>query len=306
MIYNNITELVGKTPLVRIKNIEKSANAQCEIVLKLEMFNPAGSSKDRVAIEMIEDAIKCGRIKKGDTVIEPTSGNTGIGLAMAASSYGLKTVLVMPDTMSVERRKILTAYGAEVVLTPGADGMSGAIKKAEELATELDGFIPSQFDNPANPAAHYKTTGPEIWADTDGNIDIFVATVGTGGTISGTAKYLKEKSKDVVIVGVEPADSPLISKGIAAPHKIQGIGANFIPDNFDKSLVDVIETATTDESYNMVRNLASDEGILVGISSGAAVSVALRLSKREENQGKRIVVLCPDTGMRYLSTENLF
>ena len=306
MIYNNITELVGKTPLVRINNIEKKLKTESEILLKLEMFNPAGSSKDRVALEMIRAALNSGRIKKGDTLIEPTSGNTGIGLAMAASSFGLNTILVMPDTMSIERRKILTAYGAQVVLTPGVEGMSGAINKAEELAKKLRGFIPSQFDNPANPESHYKTTGPEIWEDTDGKIDIFVATIGTGGTISGTAKFLKEKSPAVKVIGVEPSDSPLISKGVAGPHKLQGIGANFVPKNFDSAVVDEIETASTTESYETVRELASDEGILVGISSGAAVAVAKRVAKKEENKKKRIVVLCPDTGMRYLSTDNLF
>lgn len=306
MIYNNTTELVGNTPLVRAEKLERECNSSAEIILKLELFNPAGSSKDRVALEMIRDALDSGKIKEGSTLIEPTSGNTGIGLAMAASAYGLKTVLVMPDTMSIERRKILASYGAELVLTPGAEGMSGAIRKAEELVRTIDGaFIPSQFDNPANPAAHYKTTGPEIWRDCEGKIDIFVATVGTGGTISGSARYLKEKKPDVKVIAVEPADSPLISEGKAGPHKLQGIGANFIPENYDASLIDSVMTATTEESYETVRLLARLEGALVGISSGAAVSVALRLAKMPENKGKRIVVLCPDTGMRYLSTEGL-
>ncbi len=306
MIYNNITELVGKTPLLRANNIKNSEKALADIILKLELFNPAGSSKDRVALEMLNSAMASGKIKKGSTIIEPTSGNTGIGLAMTASSMNLKVILVMPDTMSVERRKILSAYGAEIVLTPGKDGMSGAIKKAEELASEIpDSFIPSQFDNPSNPDAHYKTTGVEIWEDTDGEVDIFVATVGTGGTISGSAKYLKEKKPSIKIVAVEPADSPLISEGKAAPHKLQGIGANFIPKNYDASLIDEVMTATTDESYDMVRRLARLEGAFVGISSGAAVSVALRLAKMPENVDKKIVVLCPDTGMRYLSTEGL-
>lgn len=306
MIYNNITELVGKTPLLRANNIKNSEKALADIILKLELFNPAGSSKDRVALEMLNSAMASGKIKKGSTIIEPTSGNTGIGLAMTASSMNLKVILVMPDTMSVERRKILSAYGAGIVLTPGKDGMSGAIKKAEEMASEIpDSFIPSQFDNPSNPDAHYKTTGVEIWEDTDGEVDIFVATVGTGGTISGSAKYLKEKKPSIKIVAVEPADSPLISEGKAAPHKIQGIGANFIPKNYDASLIDEVMTATTDESYDMVRRLARLEGAFVGISSGAAVSVALRLAKKPENVDKKIVVLCPDTGMRYLSTEGL-
>ncbi|MBR6632926.1 MAG: cysteine synthase A [Clostridia bacterium] len=307
MIYNNITELVGNTPLVRAKKLEEKNGALANLILKLELFNPAGSSKDRVAVEMIKDALNSGKIKEGATLIEPTSGNTGIGLAMAASAFGLKTVLIMPDTMSVERRKILSAYGAELILTPGKEGMSGAIKKAEELASEIEGsFIPSQFDNPANPLSHYKTTGVEVWNDTEGDIDVFVASVGTGGTISGSAKYLKEQKPDVKIIAVEPADSPLISKGVAGPHKLQGIGANFIPKNYDASLIDEVMTATTEEAYETVRSLARLEGILVGVSSGAAVSVAIRLAKMNEYKGKKIVVLCPDTGMRYLSTEDLF
>ena len=306
MIYNNIAELVGSTPLVRANRIEEKFGLKAELILKLELFNPAGSSKDRIAIEMIKSALESGKIKEGDTLIEPTSGNTGIGLAMAASAYNLKVILVMPDTMSLERRKILSAYGAELVLTSGKDGMSGAIAKAEELAREIGGFIPSQFDNPANPDAHYKTTGPEIWKDTDGKVDIFVASVGTGGTISGTAKYLKEKKGEVKVVAVEPADSPLISEGKSAPHKIQGIGANFIPENYDASLVDKVMTATTDEAYETARLLAKLEGAFVGISSGATVSAAIKLASLPENEGKKIVVLCADTGMRYLSTEGLF
>ncbi len=306
MIYSNITELVGNTPLVRAKKLEQECKADARIIMKLELFNPAGSSKDRVALEMIKDALESGKIKEGATLIEPTSGNTGIGLAMAASAYGLNTVLVMPDTMSLERRKILAAYGAELVLTPGAEGMAGAIKKAEELAESIEGaFIPSQFDNPANPMSHYKTTGREIWEDTNGELDIFVATVGTGGTISGSARYLKEQNPNIKIIAVEPSDSPLISKGKAGPHKLQGIGANFIPKNYDADLIDGVMTATTDEAYETVRLLARLEGTLVGISSGAAVSAAVRLAKMPENKGKRIVVLCPDTGMRYLSTEGL-
>ncbi len=306
MIYNNITELVGNTPLIRAKNIEEKFSLKAKLILKLELFNPAGSSKDRVAIEMIREALESGKIKKGATLIEPTSGNTGIGLAMAASQFGLKAILVMPDTMSIERRKILSAYGAKIILTAGSEGMSGAIKKAEALSAELDNsFIPSQFDNPANPISHYKTTGPEIWRDTDGDIDIFVATVGTGGTISGTAKYLKEQKRDIEIIAVEPSDSPLLTKGISRPHKIQGIGANFVPKNLDLTLVDRIMCASTNEAYETVKLLANLEGALVGISSGACVAKAIELAQLEENEGKKIVALCPDTGMRYLSTDGL-
>lgn len=307
MIYNDITELVGGTPLLRAKRLAESLGAFADILLKLEFFNPAGSTKDRAALYMLKSAVEKGVIKRGDTVIEPTSGNTGIGLAMSASTFGLRVILTMPDTMSVERRKILSAYGAEIVLTDGKLGMRGAIDKAEELKKAIpNSFIPSQFDNPANPLSHYETTGPEIWRDTEGNIDIFVATVGTGGTFSGTGRYLKEKKNDIKLFAVEPEDSPLISKGRSGPHKLQGIGANFIPENFDSTLFDEILTATTEEAYSMVRALAKLEGCLVGISSGAAVSAAISLAKKAEYKNKKIVILCPDTGMRYLSTEDLF
>ena len=307
MIYNDITELIGDTPLLRAKRLAESSGAFSDILLKLEFFNPAGSTKDRAALYMLKSAVEKGVIKSGDTIIEPTSGNTGIGLAMAAMKFGLHVILTMPDTMSVERRKILSAYGAEIVLTDGKLGMKGAIDKAEELKKAIpSSFIPSQFDNPANPLSHYETTGPEIWRDTEGNIDVFVATVGTGGTFSGVGRYLKEKNPCIELIAVEPEDSPLISRGVAGPHKLQGIGANFIPENFDSSLADGILTVTTDEAYNAVRALATLEGCLVGISSGAAVSAALTLAKKEEYKNKKIVVLCPDTGMRYLSTEDLF
>lgn len=306
MIYENITELIGKTPLLSAKRLKKHCGAEADIILKLEMFNPAGSSKDRIALQMIKDAFDNGKLTNDATVIEPTSGNTGIGLAMVASAFGLKTILVMPDTMSVERRKILSAYGAELVLTPGSEGMSSAIKKAEELAQQIEGaFIPSQFDNPSNPLCHYSTTGPEIWEDTCGDIDIFVASVGTGGTLSGSAKYLKQKNPDIKIIAVEPFDSPLISQGRAGAHKIQGIGANFIPENFDRAIADEVMCAKTEDAYEFVRLLARLEGAFVGISSGATVSVAVKLAQSPENVGKKIVALCPDTGMRYLSTEGL-
>ncbi len=305
MIYNDITELIGGTPLLRASRFAESSGVFSDILLKLEFFNPAGSTKDRAALYMLKKAFESGTLKKGDTVIEPTSGNTGIGLAMAASFFGVRVILTMPDTMSVERRKILSAYGAEIVLTEGSLGMKGAIDKAEELKSSIEGsFIPSQFDNPANPLSHYETTGPEIWRDTKGDIDVFVATVGTGGTFSGVGRYLKERKKDIELIAVEPEDSPLISRGVAGPHKLQGIGANFVPDNFEKELADRVATVTTEEAYSTVRELARLEGCLVGISSGAAVSAAVKLAK--EDAYKKIVVLCPDTGMRYLSTEDLF
>ncbi len=307
MIYNDITELVGGTPLLRVKRFAESSGVFSDIVLKLEFFNPAGSTKDRAALYMLKKAFENGTLKKGDTVIEPTSGNTGIGLAMAASVFGIHVILTMPDTMSVERRKILSAYGAEIVLTDGKLGMKGAIDKAEELNKNIQGsFIPSQFQNPSNPLSHYETTGPEIWRDTEGDIDVFVATVGTGGTFSGVGRYLKERKKDIELIAVEPDDSPLISRGVAGPHKLQGIGANFVPENFDKALADKVITVTTDEAYDTVRKLARLEGCLVGISSGAAVSVAVKLAKVDAYKNKKIVVICPDTGMRYLSTEDLF
>ena len=307
MVYNSILDLIGGTPLLNVKKYSDKYADGATILCKLEYLNPTGSAKDRAAARMIADAEAAGLIREDTVIIEPTSGNTGIGLAAIAARLGYRVILTMPDTMSVERIKLLRAYGAEIILTDGKYGMAGAIEKAEELAASLpSAFIPEQFSNPSNRAAHRDTTGPEIWRDTDGDIDIFVATVGTGGTISGSAKYLKEQNKKIEVVAVEPADSPLISEGKTAPHKIQGIGANFIPKNYDPSLIDRVMTATTDEAYETVRLLAKHEGTLVGISSGAAVAVAVRLAKLPENKGKKIVVICPDTGMRYLSTENLF
>ncbi len=307
MIYNSIEELVGSTPLVELHNIEKNHGLNALLLAKLEYFNPAGSSKDRVAVNMIADMEKSGRIRPGAVIIEPTSGNTGIGLAAIAAAKGYRVILTMPDTMSVERIKLIRAYGAEVVLTDGALGMSGAIARANELASEIEGsVIAGQFDNPANPEAHYKTTGPEIWKDTDGKADYFVAGVGTGGTISGTGKYLKEQNPSVTIVGVEPDTSAVLSGGKAGAHKLQGIGAGFVPENYDASVTDMIMTCTADDAYSAVREIAASEGILVGVSSGAALSAAIELASRPENSGKVIVALLPDTGMRYLSTEGLF
>ena len=304
MIYNDITKLIGKTPLFELVNFEKENNLDAKIIAKLELFNPAGSSKDRVAAKMIEDAEKKGFLKKGSVIIEPTSGNTGIGLASCGAAKGYHVILTMPETMSVERRMLLSAYGAEIVLTEGAKGMTGAIEKANELAKKYEGsFIPSQFDNEANPLAHYETTGPEIWEDTDGKVDIFVAGIGTGGTISGTGKYLKEKNPDIKIVGVEPSDSPLITKGVSGAHKIQGIGANFIPKNFDEKICDEVLAIDIEDCYSAGRFVAEKEGFLVGISSGAALHAAKILAQREENRGKNIVVLFPDSGERYLSSE---
>lgn len=303
-IYSKIDELVGKTPLLQAKNIENNQKLQARLLLKLEMFNPAGSVKDRVALKMIEDAISKGKISKGATIIEPTSGNTGIGISAICASRGYKAILVMPDTMSVERIKLLKAYGAEVVLTEGKLGMKGAIDKALEIKEKTpNSFICGQFDNPSNILAHYQTTGPEIYADADGEVDYFVAGIGTGGTISGTGKYLKEKNPKIKIVGVEPFDSPLITKGKSGAHKIQGIGANFIPDNYDKEIVDDVLLVTTEQAYEGCRMLAKQEGLLVGISSGGALFTAIELAKRKENKGKTIVVLLPDTGERYLSTD---
>ncbi len=302
-IYQSLNELIGRTPLMRLHRFEEALNLPAEILAKLESFNPAGSSKDRVAAAMIADAEARGLLAAGSVIIEPTSGNTGIGLAAVASSRGYRVILTMPDTMSVERRNLLAAYGAEIVLTPGAEGMAGSIKKAEELAKELPGaFIPGQFENPANPQAHFDTTGPEIWADTDGTVDIFIAGVGTGGTLSGTGRYLKSKNPGVRIVAVEPADSPLLSKGVSGPHGLQGIGANFVPKNYDASVTDEILTVTTEEAYAAGKALARTEGILAGITSGAALHAASVLAKRPENRGKRIVPLLPDSGERYLST----
>ena len=302
-IYNSVLDLVGGTPIMELHNYMKNFDINGRILAKLEYFNPAGSAKDRVAKQMIADAEASGKLKKGSTIIEPTSGNTGIGLASAAASLGYKCVLVMPDSMSVERINLLKAYGAEVVLSEGAKGMAGAVAKAEELAKNIPGsFIAGQFENPSNPKAHYLTTGPEIWADTDGKVDIFVATVGTGGTLTGTAKYLKEKNPDIKIIAVEPASSPLLSAGKAGPHKIQGIGANFVPEILDTDLYDEVLTVTDDDAYKAANAIAKLEGILVGISSGAAVSAAAQIGKRPENAGKNIVTVLPDSGDRYMSS----
>lgn len=302
-IYREITELVGNTPILEPTNIEREHGLSATVLVKLECFNPAGSAKDRVGLKMILDAENKGILKKGSTVIEPTSGNTGIGLASVAAARGYKVILTMPDTMSVERRNLLKAYGAEIVLTEGKLGMSGAVQKAEELAKELpDSFIAGQFYNPVNPLVHYETTGPEIWRDTDGKVDIFVAGVGTGGTLSGVGKYLKEQNPDIKVIAVEPNDSPLLSKGTAGPHGIQGIGANFVPENLDRSVIDEIITVTTEEAYAAGKAMARLEGVLVGISSGAALHAALDVAKRPENKSKTIVALLPDTGERYLST----
>lgn len=302
-IYTNVTELIGKTPLLRLANLEKAENAQANIIAKVEFFNPAGSVKDRVANAMIAEAEKSGVLKPGATIIEPTSGNTGIGLASVGTAKGYKVILTMPETMSVERRNLVKAYGAEVVLTEGAKGMTGAIEKAEELKNETDGaVILGQFVNPANPKAHYETTGPEIWQDTDGTVDVFVAGVGTGGTLSGVGKYLKEQNPNVKIVAVEPETSPVLSKGTAGAHKIQGIGAGFVPETLDTDIYDEIITVPNDAAFEIGNKIAKTEGIIVGISSGAAVWAALQLAKRDELKGKNIVALLPDTGERYLST----
>jgi cysteine synthase A len=301
-IYNSIEELVGGTPLLALSRY--GAYLPAKIFAKLEYLNPAGSAKDRIAAEMIAEAEKSGRLAPGGTIIEPTSGNTGIGLAALAAVKGYKVIITMPETMSRERQLLMRAYGAELVLTDGAKGMAGSIEKAEELAREIPGaIIAGQFENPANPAAHRKTTGPEIWADTDGRVDIFVAGVGTGGTISGTGAYLKEKNPDIKIVAVEPHDSPLLSAGKAGAHKIQGIGANFVPGALDTGIYDEIITVKTEEAYAAARTLAKTEGVLAGISSGAALYAATVLAGRPENAGKNIVVLLPDTGDRYLSTD---
>ena len=302
-VYDSILDLVGKTPLVELKRIEEKEGLQAKLIAKVESFNPAGSVKDRIAKAMIEDAEAKGLLKEGSVIIEPTSGNTGIGLAAAATVKGYRMILTMPETMSVERRNIVKAYGAEVVLTDGTKGMKGAIEKADELAKEIpNSFIPGQFVNPANPATHKKTTGPEIWEDTDGEVDIFVAGVGTGGTITGTGEYLKEKKPEVKIVAVEPASSPVLSEGVSGPHKIQGIGAGFVPETLNTSIYDEIIKVENEDAFETGKYLAAEEAILAGISSGAALYAAIQLAKREENKGKTIVVLLPDNGDRYYST----
>ena len=302
-IYKKVTDLVGNTPILELGNYEEKHNLEAKILAKLEYFNPAGSVKDRIAKAMIEDAEAKGLLKEGSVIIEPTSGNTGIGLAAAATVKGYRMILTMPETMSVERRNIVKAYGAEVVLTDGTKGMKGAIEKADELAKEIpNSFIAGQFVNPANPATHKKTTGPEIWEDTDGEVDIFVAGVGTGGTITGTGEYLKEKKPEVKIVAVEPASSPVLSEGVSGPHKIQGIGAGFVPETLNTSIYDEIIKVENEDAFETGKYLAAEEAILAGISSGAALYAAIQLAKREENKGKTIVVLLPDNGDRYYST----
>ena len=302
-VYDSILDLVGKTPLVELKRIEEKEGLQAKLIAKVESFNPAGSVKDRIAKAMIVDAEAKGLLKEGSVIIEPTSGNTGIGLAAAATVKGYRMILTMPETMSVERRNIVKAYGAEVVLTDGTKGMKGAIEKADELAKEIpNSFIAGQFVNPANPATHKKTTGPEIWEDTDGEVDIFVAGVGTGGTITGTGEYLKEKKPEVKIVAVEPASSPVLSEGVSGPHKIQGIGAGFVPETLNTSIYDEIIKVENEDAFETGKYLAAEEAILAGISSGAALYAAIQLAKREENKGKTIVVLLPDNGDRYYST----
>ena len=302
-VYKKITDLIGGTPLLELTNTEKAHGLNATILAKLEYFNPAGSVKDRVAKAMIDDAEAKGILKEGSVIIEPTSGNTGIGLASVAASRGYRLIITMPETMSIERRNLMKAYGAELVLTDGTKGMKGAIAKAEELAQEIKGsFIPSQFTNPANPAIHEKTTGVEIWEDTDGKVDIFVSGVGTGGTVSGTGAFLKSKNPDVKIVAVEPKSSPVLSEGKAGPHKIQGIGAGFVPETLNTKIYDEIITVSNEDAFEAGKNIVRNEGVLVGISSGAAIWAAIQLAKRPENKGKTIVALLPDTGERYLST----
>ena len=306
-IYTSVEQLIGSTPLLELTNIEKELDLKAKIFAKLEYFNPGGSAKDRVALEMINDAEKKGILKQGSTIIEPTSGNTGIGLCAVAAARGYKAVIVMPDTMSVERRQIMKAYGAQLVLTDGKDGMNGAIKEAERLSQTIpDSFVAGQFVNPANPEAHRKTTGPEIWNDTDGKVDIFVATAGTGGTLTGTGEYLKSKNPDIKVIAVEPDGSPVLSRGRAGSHKIQGIGAGFVPEILNTELYDEIITVSDDDAYTFGRMVGRKEGVLVGISSGAALKAAVETAQREENKGKNIVVIFPDTGERYLSTEGYY
>ena len=302
-VYSSIDKLIGNTPLLELSNIEKEENLGAKIIAKLEYFNPAGSVKDRVAKAMLDDAEAKGLLKKDSVIIEPTSGNTGVGLASIATARGYRIIITMPDTMSVERRNLMKAYGAELVLTDGAKGMKGAIAKAEEIAKEIpNSFIPGQFVNPANPEAHFNTTGPEIWKDTDGKVDIFVAGVGTGGTISGTGKFLKEQNPNIKVVAVEPKASPVLSEGHAGPHKIQGIGAGFVPETLNTKIYDEIIPVENDAAFETGRRIGRSEGVLVGISSGAATWAAIQLAKRPENKGKTIVVLLPDTGERYLSS----
>ena len=302
-IYKGIKELIEKTPLVEVVNIEKIMNLKAKVVVKLEYMNPAGSVKDRIALAMIEEAEERGILKQNYVIIEPTSGNTGIGLASVASSKGYRVILTMPETMSVERRNILKAYGAEIVLTEGSKGMKGAIEKAEEIAKNTENsFIPGQFRNPVNPEIHRKTTGPEIWNDTEGKVDIFVAGIGTGGTITGTGEYLKSKNKDIKIIGVEPFDSPVLSKGVSGPHKIQGIGAGFVPDILNRNIIDEIVAVKNDDAFKTAKELAKYEGVLTGISSGAALFLSFYEAKKEENEGKTIAVILPDSGDRYYST----
>lgn len=302
-IYHNVEELIGKTPLLELAHIEKEYQLDATLLAKVEFLNPGGSVKDRVAKKMIDDAEAKGILKAGATIIEPTSGNTGIGLAVMAAARGYRAIIVMPETMSMERRLMMTAFGAELVLTEGAKGMAGAVAKAEELAREIpNSFIPGQFDNPANPQAHYETTAPEIYADTDGAVDIFIAGIGTGGTLTGVGRYLKEKKPEVQIIGVEPASSPLLTEGRAGSHGLQGIGANFVPSILDTNIYDELITVTEADAYAAGRAAAQKEGLLVGISAGAAIHAAIQVAKRPENKGKNIVVLLPDTGDRYLST----
>ena len=302
-IYTSADQLIGKTPLLELTNIERAEGLQARVLVKLEYFNPAGSVKDRVARAMIDDAEASGKLKPGAVIIEPTSGNTGIGLCAVAAARGYRVIIVMPETMSVERRQLMKAYGAELVLTEGAKGMKGAIAKADELAKEIPGaFIPGQFVNPANPAIHKATTGPEIWEDTDGKVDIFVAGVGTGGTVTGVGQYLKSKNPAVKVVAVEPKDSPVLTEGRAGPHKIQGIGAGFVPDVLDTAVYDEVIPVAAEDAFAIGRRIGKEEGVLVGISSGAVAWAALQLAKRPENQGKTIVAVLPDTGERYLST----
>ena len=302
-IYKNVTELIGRTPLVEVEKIEKRFKLQARLLVKLDGYNPAGSAKDRIAYQMIQDAEEAGRLKEGSVIIEPTSGNTGIGLAAIGASKGYRVILIMPETMSVERRNLLKAYGAEIVLTDGALGMKGAIAKAEELAEEIeDSFIAGQFINPSNPKVHRLTTGPEIWEDTDGDVDIFIAGVGTGGTVTGVGEYLKSKKEDVQVIAIEPATSPMLSRGQAGPHKIQGIGAGFVPEVLNTDIYDEIIPVENEDAFDYGKVIALEEGILVGISSGAALYAAIQVAKRKENKGKTIVALLPDNGDRYYST----